>query len=289
MRSKHRFIEKATGGFSKVTRPKQPAEVYRVTYQDGNFRSDDPTFLTVSTNFNSVSWLPLISIFSSDPKMRWFDFPLLPGKRWSFRYHHSLYPEDWEYLWLGREWRFVDAEVIGSASESLETPAGRFAVTEIRRKVRQAGNEYNFKYFYSPKAKSAVRATLEGTLSYKLELVAYGERSTNRFAQRLATAASRGTSTLHTGDWKTIQAPVYEKGEWWIFEVKQGRRIQRYRVTFNGRGFESDDPLFLRGGGSMDSLTWLPLVSMPLGDPERKWFQFPSRCRRFVEVPVHGR
>jgi len=161
----------------RVKRAKGPPEVYRVTYKDGKFQSDEPDFLTVNNNPDSISWLPLISVNLEGPKMKWFDFPLLPGRKWSFRYKHS------RYRWGGAsgrwEWREVAAEVIGPVLQPVETPAGTFVATEIRRTMDRGRKTFEFTYFYSPETKSIVRVILDGDHNhpYEMELVDYGPRA----------------------------------------------------------------------------------------------------------------
>ena len=151
-----------------------PNGEYKVTYKDGKFESDDPKFL--QRNLDS----PFVSVDLNDPQTKDFEFPLTPGKKWSFRF-----PALGIFSGQSR-WRLVDAEIVRRAPQPLETRAGRFKVIEIRRTdqgFRLA--QLNLTYFYSPETKSVVRLTAElfgdqgrPVGHYEMELIKYGRGAT---------------------------------------------------------------------------------------------------------------
>ena len=124
----------------------EPFFEYQVTFKDGKFDSTRRVGLAFDDS-------PPVHLNDADKKM--FDFPLVKGKKWSYRFK-------WESRTSGREfWRNVDAEVIGPVTDPLKTAAGKFEVIEIRRTDtvsfpdREA--EYKFTYFYSAETKSIVK------------------------------------------------------------------------------------------------------------------------------------
>jgi len=102
-------------------------EEYRITYKDGKFQGDDPLILTDNP--------PLASVYSNHPEIKNFDFPLVPGKKWSFRYSR------YEYGFLNPtslgsgldRIGNAEVEVIAPRGEPVETSAGKFEVVKIRR------------------------------------------------------------------------------------------------------------------------------------------------------------
>jgi len=118
----------------------------RVTFKNGEFESNGSIPLA-SAN------LPAVHL--KDSKKKPLNFPLVKGKKWSYRYR-------WESPRSGREyWRSVDAEVIGPVSVPLKTAAGKFKVIEIRRidttTLRSRDAKTKYTYFYSAKTKSIVK------------------------------------------------------------------------------------------------------------------------------------
>jgi hypothetical protein len=149
-------------------------ERHRLTYRNGNFESDDPSFLTGGDQPGTPIYLPFASVYLTDPEKRWIDFPLIPGKTWSFRYRGSgAFFTNW--VGVFPSWSHANAEVIGNLSHLIETPAGKFSVIEIRR-TDQGEDRLELKYFYSPQTKSVVklRGETPGYNAYELELIAYG-------------------------------------------------------------------------------------------------------------------
>jgi putative tryptophan/tyrosine transport system substrate-binding protein len=153
-------------------------EEHRVVYKDGKFETEHPSFLTGADIAGTPTFLPFPSLHVTNPQRSWLDFPLLPGKRWSFRYPRRYY--------LGRGSRttaVANGEVIGPLSQPLVTPAGKFDAIEIQRIDSLAVPAY-LTYFYSPLTKSVIRSRAglapEGGSSsgrrFELDLVAYGNR-----------------------------------------------------------------------------------------------------------------
>jgi hypothetical protein len=125
------------------------------------------------------SFLPFASLYIEEPGTKWLDFPLLAGKKWSFRYPRRF------YLGRGRRtWATASAEVIGQVP-AVETPAGKFDAIEIQRLDSLSAPAY-LTYFYSPQTKSVIKLRAElgaGNPSssgrrFELELIAYGTGGT---------------------------------------------------------------------------------------------------------------
>lgn len=157
---------------------KTQVEDHRVVFKNGKFESDDPSFLTGGDLRGTPSFLPFASVYFSDSQRRWLDFPLLPGKKWSFRY--------WRHHYWGRSKRTfatADGEVIGPVPSPIETPAGTFEAIEIVRADQLTVAVY-LNYFYSPLTKSVVRLTAGSDTKdpqwsgrrFELDLIDYGPR-----------------------------------------------------------------------------------------------------------------
>jgi hypothetical protein len=141
---------------------KVEVEEHRVAFKNGKFESDDPAFLTGGDLAGTPSFLPFASLYIEEPGTKWLDFPLLAGKKWSFRYPRRFY--------IGRGRR---------------TPAGKFDAIEIQRLDSLSAPAY-LTYFYSPQTKSVIKLRAElgaGNPSssgrrFELELIAYGTGGT---------------------------------------------------------------------------------------------------------------
>jgi len=149
-------------------------EVHRVMFKNDELESDDPSFLTGSDVAGTPYFLPFASVYLTDPARKWLDFPLVPGKTWSFRYiRRSAHMRD-RNTYMPTT---AKAEVIGKASHLIETPAGTFETIEIRR-TESAGGPAKLTYFYSPRSQSVVKLRAEVTGNnvgqFELELIAYG-------------------------------------------------------------------------------------------------------------------
>ncbi len=196
--------------------------------------------------------------------IRSFDFPLVPGKKWTFRYsrfrRHS-----------GRHaWGHAEAEVIGPVPQPVETAAGKFNVIEIQR-TDFLHPVAALTYFYSPKTKSVVKLTADIIRSggrsgphFELELIKYGHKD------------------------PVVQAPVYDEGDWWVFRVsvepgfdgdvgKVYDERPEYRVTYKNGRFESDYPGFLTQADNPDDPSYFPFASVNINDPCDKELRF-SAC-----------
>jgi len=119
----------------------------------------------------------LVSVSIKDPERKRLDFPLSPGKKWSFRYPNPGLTGRGA-VFVQPNFRDAEAEVIGPVSQPLETPAGKFKVVEIRRTDSALG-KYELVYFYSPETKSVVKLTGiiiedgEPIGHYDMELIKY--------------------------------------------------------------------------------------------------------------------
>ncbi len=221
----------------------------RVTYKDGKFESDVPFFLRGENRPDDPRFLAFASVYLNDPQRKWLDFPLVPGKKWRFRY-----PIEVAIQSTGRtDFRIADAEVVGAVAQPMKTPAGSFNVIKIRR-YDWGGNtsHTDLTYYYSPETKSVVklaadrtRAWGQGERHFELELIKYGHKD------------------------PVVQAPVYEEGDWWVFRVKMDEKPpEEYRITYKNGEFQGDDPLMLTDLSP-------PLASVYLNHPEIKNFNFP--------------
>ena len=114
----------------RVKRGDEAPEDYRITYKNGKFHGDDPLFITDFTP-------PLASVHLNHPEVINFNFPLIPGKKWKFRYSRLDYG-----ISGGRgglvpdKRRIAEAEVTGSKFEFIESPAGKFKIVKIRRREK---------------------------------------------------------------------------------------------------------------------------------------------------------
>jgi putative ABC transport system substrate-binding protein len=149
------------------------SEIHRVAFNKGKFDSDDPKFLTGGDTAGTPFFLPFASVYLTDPERRWLDFPLVPGKTWSFRYRRRRFdPRRFSVMYAHPK-----ADVIGKTAQPIETPAGKFEAVEIWR-TEVVGEPADLLYYYSPRTKSVVklRAEIFGNYArrFELELVAYG-------------------------------------------------------------------------------------------------------------------
>jgi putative tryptophan/tyrosine transport system substrate-binding protein len=150
-------------------------EEHRITFKNGSFETEHPIFLTGGDLPGTPSFLAFPSVFLEDPDRKWLDFPLLPGKSWSFNYSSVSYVRG-----KPRRTRSV-AEVLGKSSKPIQTAAGAFEAIEISRHDQLGPVAYST-YFYSPLTKSVVRLKAEIDVNdprssgrqFELELIAYG-------------------------------------------------------------------------------------------------------------------
>jgi putative ABC transport system substrate-binding protein len=157
------------------------AEDHRVAFKNGKLESDDPIFLTGADLRSTPSFLPFASVYVSDPRRNWLNFPLLPGKTWSFRYLSA------SYVRSRPRWTLANAEVIGKTSNPIVTPAGTFEAIEISRSDYLTPTA-NLTYFYSSQTRSVVKLKAEidpwhresSGRRFELELIAYGNETTEK-------------------------------------------------------------------------------------------------------------
>jgi len=153
-------------------------EHHRISFHNGKFESDYLWFLH-GEDSASPYFLPFPTVHLNDPWRRPLSFPLLPGKKWSFRYQYY-------HLRIGggdhnNARASADAEVIGHVSHPVETEAGKFDAIEIQR-IDYLRRPATVSYFYSPQTKSVVKAIAELHINdpgfsgrrFELELIAYG-------------------------------------------------------------------------------------------------------------------
>jgi len=224
----------------------------RVKYKDGKFESDEPFFLRGEERPVNPRFLAFASVYLNDPQNRWLDFPLVPGKKWRFRYTVEV-----GGTFVRDKYRVAEAEVVGPVAQPMKTPAGSFNVIEIRRNDWLSRGHADLTYYYSPETKSVVKLTADKSggnseRHYEMELIKYSHKE------------------------PVVQAPVYEEGDWWVFRVKEeGKRPWNARVTYKGGEFESDDPDFLTREVVPDGPSSLAFASVYLNDPHKKWLEFP--------------
>ena len=155
-------------------------EVHRVMFKQGKFESTDPSFLTGGDRAGTPFFLPFASVHVTDPARKWLDFPLIPGKTWSFRYTQrsgTNIAHEMRSLGIVR----AHAEVVGKPSYLIETQAGKFEAVEIWR-IEYVPERAELTYFYSPESQSVVKLRAEivgnNAQQFDLELTAYGNSGT---------------------------------------------------------------------------------------------------------------
>ena len=196
-----------------------------------------------------------------------FNFPLIPGKQWTFRYSRSDF--GFPASDTDRPTEQYDGKVAAEVritepnSKIVKTTAGQFDAIEIRRSEQTLSTETT--YYYSPNTKSVVKLTVDlpdarakGELidRIELELIKYGHKEI------------------------VVQAPVYEEGDWWVFRTKaespSGKiSLNEYRVTYNNGRFESDPSGFLTQSDDPEWPNNYPFASVYVNDPEIISLNFP--------------
>lgn len=136
------------------------SEQIRISYRNGNFENDNPTV------FSGAIWA---DVHRANGDLKPLDFPLTPGKSWSYRYQGAG-PR-------GRTvWRDAEVKVIGPTLEPVRTKAGQFKAVEIQRVETWGAAERRTTYFYSPDTKSVVKLISDNLFNkqrYEMELVKY--------------------------------------------------------------------------------------------------------------------
>ena len=138
---------------------------YKITYQNGEHEGDHALFLKLIATVNIQG-----------NEIKWFDFPLKPGKKWKFSHKKRFLTGEHGYRTI---WIEANVEVVGPKPVNPE--AGKFTdAIEIRRKDTGQKRDWEFKYFYSPVAKSVVkflafRANRKGKIIklWEVELIKY--------------------------------------------------------------------------------------------------------------------
>jgi len=147
----------------RVKTRRVPLQEGRLTYKNGKFVTDSADFWLSST---------AVTVFGINTTFKSLDFPLVPGKTWSYKYK-------WDSRSTGRtSWRDAQVTVIGPVSKPITTPAGQFKVVEIQRTEDLGRAERSSTYFYSKDTNSVVKMTavtssLRGESHFELELIKY--------------------------------------------------------------------------------------------------------------------
>ena len=157
---------------------------HRVIYKNGNFNSEDPSFLAGGDEPSRPSIYPFPTVYFADPQRKWLDFPLLPGKTWSYRFLRTQFsrgPSAMQTYGYGT----AVAEVMGQFPQMVQTAAGTFRAIEIQRqdsaiKDSSISRPTSLTYFYSPQTKSVIKSIAHSSYrfpvgyQFELELIAYG-------------------------------------------------------------------------------------------------------------------
>jgi len=158
---------------------------HRLTYKNGAFQTDDASFLRGEDIAMTPSFLPFATVHLTDPARRWLDFPLLPGRTWSFQYRRRSFNQEDDlkprYLGGSRVFTWVDANAEVAGYRSVVTPAGKFDALEINR-WDILHRPVPLTYLYSPLSKSVIkleadiefRESQTGATRFEMELIAYG-------------------------------------------------------------------------------------------------------------------
>lgn len=164
---------------------KSEMEEHRVTFRNGALQSDNAAFLRGEDIPTSPSFLPFATVYLPDPARKWLEFPLLPGKAWSFQYRRRSFTtaDDLKprYFGGGRAFTWVDANAEVVAYRSVATPAGNFDAVEINR-WDSLHRPAQLTYFYSPQTKSIVKLEADidfrdsetGAIRFEMELIGHG-------------------------------------------------------------------------------------------------------------------
>ena len=111
----------------------------QITFKNGQFESSNAAFLGTAL---------LVAVNLNDPEKKALEFPLVPGKKWSYRYSHMNRGGKMER-------RDATVEVIGTP-QPIETPVGKFNAIEIRR-TDKGRAQFSITYFYTSDTKSVVK------------------------------------------------------------------------------------------------------------------------------------
>ena len=167
---------------------KSEVEDHRVTFRNGAFQTNETSFLRGEDVALTPSFLPFATVHLTDQARKWLDFPLAPGKIWSFQYRRRSFTTEDDlkprYLGGSRVASWVDANAEAVSYKSVVTPAGKFDAIEINR-WDNLHRPASLTYLYSPQSKSVIKleADIEfrdsetGATRFELELIAYGNEA----------------------------------------------------------------------------------------------------------------
>ena len=146
----------------QIVRQRGNEEQVRISYRNGKFENDNPEI------FNSPI-LATVHLVDGEPKP--LDFPLVPGKTWTYKYQATRSRRR-------SDWRDAEVSIIGSTMQPVKTPAGQFQAVEIVRYETWGRTERKSTYFYSAETKSIVRLIADvsspaGEQHYEMELLKY--------------------------------------------------------------------------------------------------------------------
>jgi len=155
---RHRSIGGDQWAYQIVRTPSNnSSDKLQITYRNGKFENDN------QAAFNNYF---AATVYRPDGDLKPLDFPLTPGKSWSYRYRGTSA--------AGRAtWRDAEVKVIGPTAQPIKTKAGEFKAVEIQRVETWARAERKSTYFYSPETQSVVKLvadTVSPTTNVRLEM-----------------------------------------------------------------------------------------------------------------------
>jgi hypothetical protein len=146
----------------QVVRSTGNNDTLRISYRNGKFENDNQA--TFDNYFAAT-------VYRTDSDLKPLDFPLTPGKAWSYRYQGTS--------GRGRtQWRDAEVKVIGPTAQPVTTKAGKFKAVEIQRIETWGNAQRKSTYFYSPDTGSVVKMAAETVspttnVRVEMELVKY--------------------------------------------------------------------------------------------------------------------
>jgi hypothetical protein len=148
----------------RVVRQTGKNEQVVINYRNGKFESDNPEV------FDGSIWT---NVSRADSELKPLNFPLTPGKSWSYRYQAT----DARGI---RSSRNAEVNVIGPTAEPVTTAAGQFKAIEVQRlEWWGRGRSGKPPIFYSEDTRSVVKLTgnisspVSGSQQYEMELLKY--------------------------------------------------------------------------------------------------------------------
>jgi hypothetical protein len=129
----------------------------QISYRSGKFENDNQA--TFDNYFAAT-------VYRTDSDLKPLDFPLTPGKAWSYRYQGTS--------GRGRtQWRDAEVKVIGPTAQPVMTKAGKFKAVEIQRIETWGNARRTSTYFYSPDTGSVIKMvadTVSPTTNVRVEM-----------------------------------------------------------------------------------------------------------------------